>query len=75
MATKIKKGEVLVSESGTLVAVSVQETAAGSVDSSIKFFVYKPIDIRKDRPALRGEDYPSLVEAWDNKKDDIFDTV
>ena len=53
------------SEDKQLVAVSLQSNVAGSSD--ITFFVYQPF--------LRGEDYPALVHAWDNKDDDVFDSL
>ena len=28
-----------------------------------------------DEEFLQGEDYPALVNVWDNKDDDIFDTL
>ena len=27
-----------------------------------------------DEPCLHGEIYPVLVQVWDNKNDDIYDT-
>ena len=48
------------------VAVSLRSNVAGSSD--IAFFIYQP-------PFLRGEDYPVLVQAWDNADDNIFDTL
>lgn len=68
MVTKHYSENMLqVSESANknVVAVSVQETAAGSAD--ITFFYYQPF--------LRGEDYPALAQVWDNKEDGIYDTL
>ena len=73
MPTKLypKNMQVDESEDKSIVAVSVQSNEAGSSD--ITFFIYQPLRI--DTPFLRGEDYPALVQAWDNKYDDIFDNL
>ena len=67
MPTKLhpKTMQVDESEDKRVVAVSVESHEAGSSD--ITFFVYAPF--------LQGEDYPALVQAWDNKDDDIFDSL
>ena len=64
--------QVSESEDKLIQAVSLQSNVAGSSD--ITFFIYKPLP-RADAPFLHGEDYPALVKAWDNKEDDIFDTL
>ena len=62
-----------VSESvdNNMVAVSVPDTVAGS--ANIILFNCRPL--RADKPFLRGEDYPVLVQVWDNREDDIYDTL
>lgn len=45
------------------VAVSVRALIAGSDYPNISYYVYQPF--------LRGEDYPALVNVWED--DDIFD--
>ncbi len=79
MATKVK--DPVVSEShedqqtSRLTAVSVRATAAGSSYSNVVYYVFQPLMPRIEEPFVCGEDYPSLVRAWDNKDDDIFDSV
>lgn len=70
MPTKIFP-RVVESKDKRIVAVSVESNVAGSSD--ITFFVYQPLRI--DTPFLRGEDYPALVQTWDNDDDNIFDTL
>ncbi len=67
------KDMLQVSKSGDnkMVAVSVPDTVAGSAD--ITLFIYD--HLRADKPFLRGDDYPVLVQIWDNKEDDIYDTL
>ena len=62
-----------VSESidNNVVAVSVADTAAGSADITL----FDCRHLHADAPFLRGEDYPVLVQVWDNKEDDIYDTL
>lgn len=74
MTTKHYTEDMLqVSESvdNNMVAVSVPNTVAGSAD--ITLFICG--SLRADEPFLRGEDYPVLVQVWDNKEDDIYDTL
>lgn len=67
MATKLypKDMQVVESEDKSIVSVLLQSNVAGSSD--IAFFIYQPF--------LRGEDYPALVQVWDNRDDDIFDNL
>lgn len=54
----------------SMLVVSVQSVAAGSVDMAV---IYQ--SNISDEPFIQGEDYPALVRAWDNKNDDIFDIL
>ena len=70
MPTKIISKDVLLENESLdkrLVAVSVRATSAGSDYANIAYFIWQPF--------LRGEDYPALVNVWDNKDDDIFDEL
>ena len=60
--------ETTIDESVKIVAVSVPYTQAGS--TYIEYYVYNP-----EESYLCGEDYPSLVEIWNNQEDDIYDTI
>jgi len=61
--------QVSESDDKKMVAVSVSDTVAGSPDITV--FLYQPLE----EPFLRGDDYPSLVHVWNNKEDDIYDTI
>ena len=61
--------QVVESADKNLIAISIENNVAGSSD--ITFFTYKPLD----ESFLRGTDFPTLVRAWDNKDDDIFDNL
>lgn len=67
MATKLypKDMQVVESKDKSILTVSVQSNVAGSSD--ITFFIYESF--------LWGEDYPALVQVWNNKDDDIFDNL
>ncbi len=74
MATKhYIKDKLLISESieNNMVAVSLPVTTAGSIDTSL--FICGPI--HANEPFIHGEDYPILIQVWDNKEDDIYDTL
>ena len=71
MATKLKNMQVVESENKRVASVPTSN-AAGSGD--ITFFVYQSLP-RIDGPFLKGEEYPALVEAWDNEDDKVFDTL
>jgi hypothetical protein len=65
MQLPTKDIQVVESEDKRLLSILNPKTEAGSSD--ITFFIYEP--------CLQGEDYPALVQAWDNKDDDIFDNI
>jgi hypothetical protein len=77
MSVKVALKDLVVSESQNeqLLSISVLATAAGSNYSNIAYFIYRPLTPISDEPFLHGEDYPTLVKAWDNKDDDIFDDL
>lgn len=57
--------KVILSESinRNMVTVCVDELVAGVPEA--KYIFHEPF--------LRGEDYPTLVELWDNEEDSIYD--
>lgn len=69
------EGKLQVSESldidNSIVTVSVPNTIAGSVDVTL----YSCEPLLSDKPFLLGEDYPVLAQVWDNKEDDVYDTL
>ena len=68
MVTKhYTEGVLQVSESieDNMVAVTAPEIAAGSADIVLFDCAEKPF--------LRGEDYPALVQVWDNEEDERND--
>ncbi|MBN2456549.1 MAG: hypothetical protein JXB29_08475 [Sedimentisphaerales bacterium] len=69
--TDAKNVQFSESEDKRIVSVFVQRTIAGSSDTTTFFF--KPL--KTTIPFLRGEDYPALVQAWDNDDDNIFDKL
>ena len=76
MTTKhYKEGMLQVSElvKNNMVAVTVPELAAGSADIVLFDCAEKPLVVRGAEPYLRGEDYPALVEVWDNEEDERED--
>ena len=75
MATRVKPGYMIVSESPDkqLVAVSVGATASGSCE--VVYYDCQSLATHIQKSFLCGEDYPALVHVWDNKYDDIFDNL
>jgi len=65
---EMQVSETIINDKISIVAVFVPFTEAGS--AHIDCYVYKP-----DEPYLRGEDYPALVEVWNNQEDDIYDAL
>jgi hypothetical protein len=77
MTLKIAPEDLVVGESQNdqFLTISVLATAAGSNYSNIAYFICQPLPRAVEEPFLSGEDYPTLVNAWDNKDDDIFDNL
>ena len=51
-----------------VVTVYVPCTEAGGSYDAIQIY-------ELDEPYLRGDDYPTLVEVWNNQEDEIYDTL